>query len=155
RLPLLLVAADQDGFEFSGHVLFLPRSERSAFRSVWRAGIGAQAAPAEKLLRKHHYRTDRNEGVGEIEDGKRPDRRMEQDVVDDMSVYGAVDEIADGAAADQRKTGSGEPLVRGGADGEIEHEGDDGERYDDQPGVAEGGQHRKGYAGVVGSVERQ
>ena len=54
----------------------------------------------------------RDEGVGKVEDRERPHRRVEQDVVDHMAIDGAVDQVADRAADDQRKADAGENLPR-------------------------------------------
>ena len=51
---------------------------------------------------------------------------MEQDVVDDMAVCDPIDQIADRAADDQRKAGSGQHLPGIGCGRETEHESDDG-----------------------------
>ena len=73
----------------------------------------ALAPPAEKLVEDDQCGAHRDEGIGEVEDGEGPDRRVEQDVVDDVAVDGAVDQIADGAADDQREADAGERLAAG------------------------------------------
>lgn len=62
---------------------------------------------------------------------------MEQDVVDDVTVDGAVDDIADGATDDQREADSGEHLVRWGFQRQIEHKNNHYRRNRYQAGVAQ------------------
>ena len=108
RLLLLGVTRNEDGLEGFGHFLLLVssrcnRRDCAATLQLPSITVGSQALrtrdllapPAEEFVDHDQHRAHRDEGVGKIEDGKGPDRRVEQDVVDDVAVDGAVDQIAD------------------------------------------------------------
>src|SRR5690606_7779846 len=80
------------------------------------------APPTDEFIKNDGDRADRDEGIGQVEDGEGPAWRVEQDVVDDMAVDGPVDEVAKRAADDQGKTDAGENLAGCRFGCQIEHE---------------------------------
>ena len=69
------------------------------------------APPAKKLFQNDQRRSDGDKRVGEIEDRKRPCRQVEKDIIDHIAVHHPVNQIADSATYDKRKTIASEDAI--------------------------------------------
>ncbi len=71
-------------------------------------------AASENFIRADENRSNRDETVGKVEHGKGPRRAdMKQDEIDHMAIEETIDQVAECAGNDQRKTGMGDPAGRG------------------------------------------
>src|SRR5690606_37898828 len=130
-------------FGFSLRKLAAPTLKRQRCSILGRRSGSPVAAPIDNLLQYDEHGPDRDAGIGEIEDGKRPGGRVEENVVDHVTVGEAIDDIADRAGDDERETQPGENLSRLRLPGEPANEGGHGSYQPDQPPPASG-QHREG-----------
>src|SRR5690606_30692843 len=73
--------------------------------------------PADQFFKNDQPGADRDEGVGEIENRKRPDGSMKIDVIDHIAAHGAIDQVPDRTANDEREADPREDLFGIGVQG--------------------------------------